>query len=106
MSCNKKAMIEIQFHWIFILIVGAVILLFFATMIYRQKTVSETGISADVLVNLESIISGSMISTKTLNLLDIPKGTEISYKDCNQYEVGPYNKQTNTIVMFAPKKIT
>ena len=105
MSCNKKAMIEIQFHWIFILIVGAVILLFFATMIYRQKTVSETGISADVLVNLESIISGSMISTKTLNLLDIPKGTEISYKDCNQYEVGPYNKQTGTIVMFAPKKI-
>ncbi len=101
----KKGIIEIQFHWIFVLIVGAVILLFFATMIYNQRAVSEQGISADVLSNLESIVSNSMISTKTLNILDVPKGTEIRYKNCNTYEAGAFSKPTKTIAMFAPERI-
>lgn len=103
---HKKADIELQFHWMFIVVAGAVILLFFANLIYKQKSVSEKSISADALVSLEGVLTGSMVSTKTLNFLDFPKEIEISYKDCNTYSTGAFSKPTKTTVLFAPEKIS
>ena len=38
---NKKGIIEIQFNWIFVLVVGAIILVFFFGFVQKQKSFAE-----------------------------------------------------------------
>jgi len=77
----KKAQVTVQFNWIFILIVGAIILAFFVTIAIRQKEASEQGVTANFFINFEKSLSGiSAVEGKTL-LFDIPK-MDLRY-DCN-----------------------
>jgi len=62
---KKKAQIQLTFHWIYILIAGAVILLFFAGIVLRQKVVAEESLERDVVRILESILIGAGVSEKT-----------------------------------------
>lgn len=70
---KKKSQISIQFSWIFILIAGAIILIFFIGIIYKQKAVSETRLAGTVATDLEAILTGARISTGTVNVIQIPK---------------------------------
>ena len=73
-SKNQKiAQISIQFSWIFILIAGAIILLFFTSIIYKQKDISEQKLSASVLNQLETILTSSGLSSGTINAIDTPQ---------------------------------
>ena len=38
---NRKGVVEVQFNWVFIIIIGAVILAFFVSMSMKQKGISE-----------------------------------------------------------------
>ncbi len=68
---SKKAQIEITFHWIYILIAGAVILLFFAGLVVKQKAVSEERLGGEVVTVLDSILAGAGVSEQTKNFIDI-----------------------------------
>ena len=70
---SKKGIVEIQFNWVLILAVGAVILLFFSVVIMKQKSISEVSISSIILKNLEGILSGAEVSIGTVNSVAIPK---------------------------------
>ena len=69
----KKSQVEVQFNWIFVLIVGAILLAFFVTLAVRQKGVAETTTSVDFLVNFEKALSGAAETKGTYQLFQIPK---------------------------------
>ncbi|NQV09305.1 hypothetical protein HQ529_05635 [Candidatus Woesearchaeota archaeon] len=96
---SKRGAIEVQFNWIFVLIAGALILLFFVIIVQRQTDVSEEKESIDIRTNLKTILTSAKQSTNTLFSLQMPK-TEITY-DCTGYSV----KGTNPIKLgesFSP----
>jgi hypothetical protein len=99
----KKGVIEIQFNWIFVLIIGAVILIVFTGIILRQKNISETSKNVLILNNLDAVISGAEASTGTTNIIRVPK-TKIEFR-CNRYAVGQLSKQLDIMNVFTPRTI-
>lgn len=67
---NKAGQIQVTFNWIYILIAGAVILLFFVGIVVKQKAVSEDKLTSDVVRIMESIFTGASVSEKTKNFVD------------------------------------
>ena len=86
---KNKAQVEVQFNWIFILIVGAIILSFFVVIAMRQKQASESSINVGFFVNFEKALSGiSAVQGKTL-LFEVPN-MDLNYEctsgcDCAAY---------------------
>ena len=99
---NKKAF-EMQFNWIFVLVAGAAILLFFTVVVVKQKSVAETSTKATVLKSIEAVITGAGVSTDTTNIVSIPNsGIEIS---CNRVSLGTVSKQHESLILFAPSMV-
>lgn len=67
---RKKAQLTLTFNWIYVLIAGAVILLFFVGIVVKQKSVSQTQLEGDVVKILESILTGATVSEQTKNFID------------------------------------
>src|SRR3989344_9381424 len=72
MGARKRGQIQVTFNWVYILIAGAVILLFFVGIISRQKVISEENLAVDVVRIMESIFTGAQVSEKTKS--SIPLG--------------------------------
>jgi len=96
---DKKAF-EMQFNWIFVLIAGTAILLFFTVVVFKQKNISELSTKTTVLKSIEAIIIGASVGTDTINLIDIPNSDiEIS---CGRISLGSVSKQYQSLILFAP----
>src|SRR3989344_8568467 len=67
---GKRGQLELTFNWVYILIAGTVILLFFVALVARQKQVSEERLSGDVVEVMSSILAGAGVSEKTKNFID------------------------------------
>ncbi len=66
MKPTTKGQVEVQFNWIFVLIVGAIILGFFISIVVKQKQSSEQTISIDFFTSFEKALSGiSAVEGKT-----------------------------------------
>ena len=106
-SCDegmqKRGVVELQVSWLFALIVGALILLFFGGVVMRQKTSTDIAISGDVLADLEAIFSGSLVSPNTVNTIDMPD-VEITV-DCNEFRIGDVSKQIGPWAVFSPSQL-
>ncbi len=72
MKFKNKAQVEVQFNWMFVLLVGVVLLVFFITVVNRQKEASELTISADVLSKLENMINSVAVSEGKTFLIETP----------------------------------
>ncbi|MDO8740233.1 MAG: hypothetical protein Q7J54_01520 [Candidatus Woesearchaeota archaeon] len=57
-------MIEVQFNWIFVMIAGSLILLFFIAIVNWQRGLAETNLAKDVRNNLRTIITHSKLGTE------------------------------------------
>jgi len=99
----KKAILDVQFNWIFVGVAGTLILLFFGSVVMKQRTASEDSISGTILVNLEPILTGAKVSTGTVNILDIPN-REIEFS-CSEYRVGRASRGLKDKIVFAPDLI-
>ena len=99
---NKKGF-EMQFNWIFVLVAGMVILLFFTMVVVEQKGVSETTAKATVLKSMESIIVGAGVSADTTVKTTIPK-SEIAI-DCGRISIGTVNRPFQNMILFAPQLV-
>ncbi len=97
---KKNGVTELQFNWIFILIAGAIIVVFFFNIIAKQKEFSDIRISSSIITKLESILTGAQVSTGTVNVIDIPK-IDIEF-ECNKYSIVPIPKSTKGNVIFSP----
>lgn len=70
MNNGKRAQVEVTFNWIYIVIAGAVILLFFAGIIVKQKIASEQGLDQDVMRIMENIFTAAQVSENTKTVID------------------------------------
>ncbi len=99
---EKKGNVEVQFNWIFILIIGAMILVFFGTLIYKQKNISETKTTHEILSKLDVILSETSSTTKTLKKIDMPDvDITFNYAD-GTYLLGGQRQELKGRFLFAP----
>lgn len=73
LALHRKAQISMPFHWIYIIVAGATILLFFIGMVTRQQGVAEQQLSVSVTQKLDGIFTGAALSEQTLNVIDLPE---------------------------------
>ena len=83
---RKKGVIALQLNWIFVLIIGAIILTFFIVIVQKQREVSEQTISGAIQTDLQAIFASSAVSTGTASIVEVPS-REISFS-CEGFKVG------------------
>lgn len=109
---KKKGQIQLTFNWIYIAIAGAVILLFFFSIIVKQKQVSEERLSGEVVRIMGSILAGAGVSEKTKNFIDASGLADYSlYFDCDSgvgefgIEGKPARTQNSIDPIFSPRTL-
>lgn len=106
---NKNAF-EMEFHWIFILIAGAVILGFFFMMAQKQKTIAQEKLATNLLTELTSAFVAALQSKGTAQLLNLPtSGIELTCGltdicDCKYLILGK-DKSMGDNILFGPQKL-
>jgi len=85
---KKKAMIEVQFNWIFILIAGIIILMFFIGITSWYKDNEERRIAGDVLTKIRTILINSELNSRAASELEVPN-IEFIFT-CDPDECGNY----------------
>jgi len=100
---NKKSAIEVQFNWLFVLIVGAVILIAFFGFSVKQKNVSRDITSSSLVNSLDVIITSAQSSAGEVSNVPIPK-EEITF-ECNRISVGTAGRQYENLIMFSPREL-
>ncbi len=111
MNHLKKGQIEVTFNWIYVLIAGAVILLFFVGIIVKQKAASEEQLGSEVVRIMESIFTGAGVSEKTKNTIDTSGLADYTLLfSCDDY-VGEYGIKGGSMTqnaidpIFSPAEI-
>jgi len=101
---SKKGVIDVQFNWVFILIAGVLILLFFGSVVLKLKSNSETNIANNILTNMQTIMAGAEVSANTVTPMSIPN-TEIKVS-CDSISAGSITRDiTKNKIVFAPELI-
>ena len=97
---RKKAAVEIQFNWIFVLIAGAAILMLFATIMVKQKSSADATARATLLRTMSSLAIGAETSPGITNVLELPKAT-LNF-ECNRIRVSSSSQPFSKMMLFAP----
>ena len=98
----KKA-ITVQFNWVFVLIAGALILMFFGSIIMKQKSLSELTTAEDTVFKLEKKLS--------VSLRGIGKSEEMKFQDrelritCDEIMSGKASSTAIVDPVFAPDTV-
>jgi len=100
---RTKAQVDVHFNWIFVLIIGAVILTFFLFVISRQKAVSDQRLAADVLADMELILTGQGISVGREDTVAIPE-LPLQFT-CDDYGMLTMTRRIGNAVLFAPSSV-
>jgi hypothetical protein len=100
---KKRGQVGVQFNWLYVLIAGGLILLFFGSLVLRQKAVSEDKLSVDVLNSLDAIFTGAKVGKGTFN--EVSLGQQEMELRCNQYGVGNAQKNLLQTVVFGPSLV-
>ncbi len=109
---QKKAQVDIQFNWIFILIVGAIILSFFVSVAIWYKGMQEQKINGEIVTKLDSLFTTAKESPRTARYTSIPKVSltftcdpnECSTYGCpSAFSGGGVSMPTETEVIFTRK---
>src|SRR3989338_6509639 len=83
MTFTKKAQLELGFNWIYMLVAGGVILLFFVGIVVKEKFKAEESLGQDLVRTMESLFTGAQVSEKTKNVIDICGLADFTfYFDC------------------------
>lgn len=104
MGLNNKGF-ELQFHWIFILVAGGIILAFFFMIATKQQGISQERLELTLATDIENILTGAIISKGTAQRLPVPPqgiAFECSeFCDCN-FRIERAQKSFGGNAMFAP----
>ncbi|MEM4263653.1 MAG: hypothetical protein QW666_02035 [Candidatus Woesearchaeota archaeon] len=105
----KKKGFEMQFHWVFILIAGAIILAFFFSLVQKQRALSEEKLSITLATDMEAVFSGAIESKGTAQPLVIPR-TGIAFScsqacECN-FVIGKKATEFRDKILFAPSLLS
>lgn len=70
---SKKAQVADQFNWIFAIIAGGIILLFFLFVIAQVRATADAKLAVTVLNNFDAILTGASVTSNSLNIIDSTK---------------------------------
>lgn len=111
-----KRGIELQFHWIFIIIAGGVILLFFFSIANKQRQLSEKKVAITIAKNLETVLTAALQSPGTAQIITMPKtGIQFHCNTCPRagsattgciFKIGNYENPFQEKIIFAPRELT
>ncbi|HLC32940.1 MAG TPA: hypothetical protein VJJ82_03875 [Candidatus Nanoarchaeia archaeon] len=79
---NKKGF-ELQFHWIFVLIAGALILAFFVSVAYKQRSFSEQKLSLSLSADMEGVFTAAIQGKGAAQVIPNPKVTFQCTQGCD-----------------------
>lgn len=100
---------EEQFHWIFILIAGALILGFFFTVAQKQRALSAEKLQLSLVTDVEDIFVGALVSKGAAQVLPLPPqglGFECTRGcDCH-FQVSRAEKSFGGKSFFGPELMT
>lgn len=108
LSNNKKAQVELQVNWIYVLIVGAVILTFFFFFARSEQKSSDDALSVLVTKNMEQILTvtqSNADSSKSVNL----HGSKMNYhcsEGFSRISMGSYTSELSGVVLFSPRLLS
>ncbi len=100
---KKKGVVTIQFNWIYVLIVGSLILAMFIGVVMRQKAASERASAGDLQRRLDTMFAGAISSPGTFRTNDI--GIATLNFDCSGFKVGSELGGFSPGVSFAPSSM-
>lgn len=100
---ESKKGFEIQFNWIFVLVIGAAILLFFASLVFKQRDLSEAASKTNLLRSFQDLIEAASVSIDTSSLTSIPKSN--IKVECSRISAGGTSRQYQNLILFAPSSI-
>lgn len=80
----KKATIELQFNWIFVLFAGALILGFFILLSTKIQKGSKENLNYELLGYMDEIFTGMEATDESEHLLTLPADLEM---DCNFFSI-------------------
>jgi hypothetical protein len=100
---GKKAEADTQLNWIFILIVGAIILTFFTFIVIKQRGASEAKFAGKVSQQINTILVGAKAASGTVQEITTP---DVSIRfTCNDYYIGVASQRLGNKVVFSPEYI-
>lgn len=105
---GKKGDIDVQFNWIFVMIVGGLILLFFFQVVMKQKAISAQKMTVKLMSDLESIATGAKAVKGTAQAIPMPN-LDLVFEcgdacDCG-YGVGNPGAPFGDMIIFSPDHI-
>lgn len=100
MRKGKKGAIEVQFNWIFVLIVGALILVFFINISNAQRKNADQKLAFELLQKVDLIMNGALTIPETGQVFDMPK---IPFElDCDRISTLGVSRQFPERILFGP----
>lgn len=95
---KKRALIS--FKYIFVIIAGALILIFFVRFAFQYKTISEKLTAREIVFTIDDALDAFSVSTESNKDIDLNLETTLKF-DCNTINYLDYTKKTNKII-FSP----
>lgn len=92
-----------QFNWLFVMIIGGIILVTFLGFAMKQRDVSEDLTKSSIASSLDAIISSAQSSSGEVSVIKVPD-EEMTF-ECNRIAVGNAAKQYENLILFSPKTI-
>ena len=105
---RKKAQVEIQFNWIYVAIVGVIILAIFVAIANGIRVSSRTKLEADALTYFDEIfvsMQGSENTEHSITLPGLDLEVETSADNCNFYTIEKSKlegRSTEYVPLFSP----
>jgi len=100
---KKNGAIEVQMNWIFIAIIGTIILLFFVGVAVKQRSAFHQRLVGEIVKDLDSYISGSLSSTQAATIIPIPD-FELEF-NCVEYRIEGHRNLLESRIVFATDRI-
>lgn len=110
---RRKAQLSIQFNWLFVLIVGGVILFFFITLINGRTKTASVQEAVDLKDHLETLFVATMTEEETTGSFGIRdadveivctfNGQVVDESSIYIQGTGPF--PTNNVVLFSPARL-
>ena len=102
---QRKGIIEMQFNWALILILGGAMLILAITISSREKSISETSASVSLANSLHNILSNNALGYESESASSIiPKKSKITF-ECNRYIVEDASRNIKDFILFSPGAI-
>ena len=108
---NKKGQIELQFNWIYVAVVGAILLAIFVSIVGGIKKSARTELEIDAITYFDEIFTSMQGSENTEHSVTLP-GLDIKVastkENCNFYTIDGSSlggRSTEYVPIFSPNLV-